>query len=171
MVDTNPNPTIRPAQAADGADLARIYNHYVLNTTVTFEEEPIAGAAMAERLAETRATGLPFLIAEANGVIVGFAYASKWKGRCAYRFSAEVTIYLDCDFGGRGIGSALYDQLLPALRAQGLHAAIAGIALPNDASIRLHEKYGFVPIGTFREVGRKFERWIDVGYWQRVFDS
>ena len=160
---------IRDATADDAAALATIYNHYVTNTVVTFEEAPLSAQEMAGRITEIQSAGLPFLVSAAEGMsITGYAHASKWKGRCAYRHSAEITVYLDPQHTGRGVGSALYDALLPLLKERGIHAVIGGIALPNDASVALHEKFGLAKVGHFTEVGRKFDRWIDVGYWQRV---
>lgn len=157
---------IRPATTDDVEAIAAIYNHYVAETIVTFEEQPVAAAEMARRMREVQARPLPWLVAEEAGSVVGFAYADGWKGRCAYRYSAEVTVYLDPAQGGRGIGSKLYGELLPALKQRGIHVAIGGIALPNPASVRLHERCGFSKVAHFTEVGFKFERWIDVGYWQ-----
>jgi phosphinothricin acetyltransferase len=161
---------IREAAPADFAALARIYSHYVTTTTVTFEETPVTPAGMAERWREQSAAELPFLVAESGGEVLGFAYASKWKGRCAYRFTVEISVYLDPAQTGRGVGSTLYGRLLPLLESRGVHAVIGGIALPNEASIALHEKFGLTRVAHFREVGFKFGRWIDVGYWQRVFE-
>ena len=159
---------LRPAIAADADAIARIYNHYITDTIVTFEETPIDGAEMAARLAETAAAGLPWLVADTGGVILGYAYASKWKGRCAYRHSVETTVYLDVAHTGCGIGTQLYTGLFDALAARSLHVAIGGIALPNAASVALHEKFGMRKVAHFAEVGFKFDRWIDVGYWQRT---
>ncbi len=159
---------IRTAAAADAGAIAGIYNHFVEHTTVTFEESLVPDVTMAERITETFADGLPFLVAAPNGVVDGFAYASKWKGRCAYRFSSEVTVYLRPGLEGRGLGTALYAALIPQLKAQGMHALLGGIALPNPSSVALHEKFGFAQVAHFREVGRKFDRWVDVGYWQLV---
>lgn len=161
--------TVRPATAADAAALAGIYNHYVTATIVTFEEEPVTVAEMARRLADVQAAPLPWLVAERDGAVVGYAYASRWKARIGYRHSAESTVYLAPDQGGRGIGSRLYGELLEALRADGFHAVMGGIALPNPASVALHEKLGFRKVAHFEEQGTKFGRWIDVGYWQRLF--
>jgi len=158
---------IRDATPTDAAALARIYNHYVLGTTVTFEETAVSEAEMASRIAEVRAAGLPWLVAEdENRVVLGHAYASKWKGRCAYRFAVETTVYLDSTAHGRGLGRRLYERLLAMLREAGMHVAIGGIALPNPASTALHEKLGFRKVGQFEEVGFKLGRWVDVGYWQ-----
>ncbi|HEX9166725.1 MAG TPA: arsinothricin resistance N-acetyltransferase ArsN1 family B [Gemmatimonadales bacterium] len=159
---------IRAAAAEDAEAIAAIYNHYVLETIVTFEEEPVAPAEMARRIAEVQAAALPWLVAEEVGRVVGYAYATPWRSRIGYRFSVEVTVYTAPGQAGRGIGSRLYEALFPLLEARGIHAAMGGIALPNDASIALHEKFGFEKVAHFREPGIKFGRWIDVGYWQRV---
>lgn len=161
--------TIQAATRADASSLADIYNPYVLETTITFEEQAIAPSEMASRVAETDKAGLPFLIARAEGAPVGFAYASRWKGRCAYRYSAETTVYVARDSWRCGVGTALYTQLLDLLHGAGIHAAIGGIALPNEPSIALHERLGFTKVAQFREVGFKFNQWIDVGYWQLLF--
>jgi L-amino acid N-acyltransferase YncA len=158
--------TVRAAEATDATVIARIYNHYIANTIVTFEEEPVSDHTMTVRVAETLGASLPWLVAEHDGVVVGYAYASKWKERVAYRHSVETTIYLDQTRTGRGIGMMLYSELLSRLPARGLHAAIGGIALPNKGSIALHEKLGFRHVGTFRQVGFKQDRWVDVGYWE-----
>jgi L-amino acid N-acyltransferase YncA len=157
---------VSDATPADAGAVAEIYNHYVAHTVVTFAEQPVDAAEMAALISEASSHALPFLVAKAQGEVVGFSYASKWKGRCAYRFSAETTVYLAHAHIGRGVGSRLYSEVIARLRTAGLHAAIGGIALPNDASIGLHRKLGFAEAGTFREVGYKFGRWIDVAYWE-----
>jgi phosphinothricin acetyltransferase len=157
---------IRQAIAADAGDIAHIYNHYVRETIVTFEEQPVSIVEMAKRLADTAADSLPWLIAEQDGAITGYARASKWKPRSAYRFSVETTIYLAPDCLGKGVGTTLYQFLVNELKKLGLHAAIGGIALPNAGSVALHEKLGFRKVAHFAEVGFKFDRWIDVAYWQ-----
>ena len=159
---------VRRALAADSEAIARIYNHYVLNTVITFEEDPVSAQVMATRVAEVQGSSLPWLVAEISGSVVGYAYASKWKVRSAYRYSVETTIYLEHGHEGRGIGTMLYSELLPILRASGIHVAIGGAALPNEASAALHEKLGFKHVATFREVGFKHNRWVDVAYWQLV---
>jgi phosphinothricin acetyltransferase len=160
--------TIRAARDEDAAAIAEVYNHYVLQTIVTFEEEPVPPDVMRDRVRETQGAGLPFLVAATDGDVRAFAYASAWKGRCAYRFSREVTVYVGHGDAGRGFGSALYAHMIPQLQQLGLHALLGGIALPNEASIALHEKFGFTKTAHLREVGWKFNRWIDVGYWQRL---
>ncbi len=148
--------------------MADIYNHYVEHTTITFDEEPITTEAMQARLDEVSQAKLPWLVAEADGDVVGFAYAGKWKGRCAYRFSVETTVYLRPTQGGKQIGTRLYEALWGELRSREVHAIMAGISLPNPASVALHEKFGMRQVAHFREVGFKFNAWVDVGYWQCV---
>lgn len=159
-------PQVRPVTAADAEAVAAIYNHFIAHTIVTFEEEPVDGDEMARRIADVQAAGLPWLVAERDDAVVGYAYATKWRVRRAYRFSAESTIYLAPEEAGRGTGRRLYTALLEALRGLGMHAVIGGIALPNDASVALHEKLGFEKVAHFKETGFKFGRWIDVGYWE-----
>jgi phosphinothricin acetyltransferase len=158
--------SVRSASAADADALARIYNYYIDNTVITFEEERVSSDAMAARVAEVHGFSLPWLVAEVDEKVIGYAYAGKWKVRSAYRHSVETTIYLARGHEGRGVGKTLYSALLPPLRARGMHAVIGGVALPNEASIALHEKLGFNHVATFREVGFKHGRWVDVAYWQ-----
>jgi L-amino acid N-acyltransferase YncA len=160
------NLRVRQAEPLDAASIARIYNYYVLNTVVTFEEEAVSTEVMAHRMAEVGAIPLPWLVAELDGAVIGYAYASRWKVRSAYRHSVETTVYLEHGLEGRGIGTKLYSELLAILRGQRLHVAIGGAAQPNKASVALHEKLGFEHAGTFRQVGFKQNRWVDVAYWQ-----
>jgi L-amino acid N-acyltransferase YncA len=148
--------------------IAHIYNYYVENTVITFEEDPVSTQAMAARVVEIQNLSLPWLVAEVDAKTVGYAYAGKWKARSAYRYAVETTVYLEQGQQGRGLGTELYAALLPNLRDQGMNVAIGGAALPNDASVALHEKLGFEPVGTFRQVGFKHGRWVDVAYWQLV---
>jgi L-amino acid N-acyltransferase YncA len=159
--------SIRDATPDDAAAIAAIYNRYVLDTTITFEEEAVTQEEMRARIAEVQTASLPWLVAT-DGRLLGFAYASKWKGRCAYRFSVEVTVYLGEGAAGRGLGSRLYAELFERLRAAGMHSVLAGIALPNEPSVALHEKMGMEKVAHFGEVGFKLGRWVDVGYWQRT---
>lgn len=160
------SPMIREAHVHDAATLARIYSHYTLHTAVSFEEQAVSTEDMEHRIDEVRGSSLPWLVVEVDAAVLGFAYASKWKGRCAYRFAAETTIYLDAGAVGRGLGRAIYVELLERLRKKNLHVAIGGIALPNTASVALHERLGFAQVAHFREVGFKFGKWVDVGYWE-----
>lgn len=162
---------IRSAAATDGGDLAEIYNYYVTETIVTFEEQVVPPTEMTRRIEEIQASSLPWLIAELGGQVVGYAYASKWKERYAYRHSAEITVYIHRTFPRRGIATELYNRLFPILRDRKIHAVIGGIALPNPASVALHEKFGLIKVAVFKEVGFKLGRWIDVGYWQRILEQ
>jgi L-amino acid N-acyltransferase YncA len=157
---------VRPVTAADAVAIARIYNYYVANTVITFEEEAVSAPDMAARIVEAQSLSLPWLVAEVEGAIVGYAYARRWRPRSAYRYSAETTIYLERGYEGRRIGTSLYSALLPLLRERGIHVAIGGVALPNDASVALHEKLGFERVAMFRQVGFKHDRWVDVAYLQ-----
>lgn len=156
---------IRPVESSDCAAIAAIYNRFIAETTVTFEEEPVAAAQIQERVHAVTATH-PYLVLEENGQVQGYAYASAFRARPAYRFTAESTIYLAPDAAGRGQGTRLYGALLDALKEGGFHTVLGIIALPNQASLRLHEKLGFKKIGQIEQVGFKFGRWIDTGYWQ-----
>ena len=162
----NAGTIVRAATAADAAAMASIYNHYVSHTVVTFEEAPLAAAEMAARLAEVEDCGLPWLVAEDPHGVHGYAYAGRWKNRCAYRHSVEVTVYLAPEALRRGLGTQLYASLFALLRQSEVHFAIGGIALPNEASVALHEKFGMRKVAHFKETGFKFDRWIDVGYWE-----
>lgn len=159
---------VRPAAAADAEAIARIYNYYVQNSVITFEEELVPTQVMATRVAEIQGLSLPWLVAEIDGAVVGYAYARPWRPRSAYRYSVETTIYLEHGHEGRGLGKSLYSALLPLVRERGIHVAIGGVALPNDASVALHEKLGFEKVASFRQVGFKHERWVDVAYWQLI---
>ena len=159
---------IRAARPADAAALCAIYNHYIAETIVTFGTEPVPQDEMAAALTAVTER-FPWVVWEEAGRVVGYAQAGEWKSRCAYRFSVETTIYLEAGGEGKGIGTRLYGDLLARAAEAGHHSALGGIALPNPASVALHEKLGFVKVGHLKEVGRKFDRWIDVGYWQKIF--
>jgi L-amino acid N-acyltransferase YncA len=159
---------MRDIELTDAEGVCRIYNHYVENTTITFEEEPVSVVQMEARIAEIRSRGLPWIVYCDGAEVVGFAYASKWKPRSAYRYSVESTVYVERNRVGRGIGSALYEELLSRLRKASIHVVVGGIALPNEASVRLQERFGFRKIAHFEQIGFKLGRWIDVGYWQLI---
>lgn len=161
--------TLRAATTADSDAITAIYNHFVTDTVVTFEEDAVTSSEIQRRMESVWSATLPWLVAERHGHVVGYAYATKWKERSGYRFSVEATVYLAPGADGSGVGSALYGMLFPLLQQRGIHAVMGGIALPNDASVALHEKFGMRKVAHFDAVGFKFDRWIDVGYWQRVF--
>lgn len=158
---------IRPFAAGDEAAVCEIYNHYITDTVVTFEEEPLTAARMRERI-EGYLVHYPWFVCVIDGVIAGYSYASRFHQRAAYRHTAELTVYLRKGFERRGIGRQLYAPLMTHLEAHGCHAMLGVIALPNEGSVRLHEALGFSKVGHFPQVGKKFGQWVDVGYWQRL---
>jgi phosphinothricin acetyltransferase len=159
--------TIRACTTADASAICEIYNHYVRHTVVTFEEVPVLAAEMAQRILDVTAR-LPWLVADEGGVLIGYAYATPWRPRSAYRFSVESTVYVAPGHLGRGVGTGLYRDLIAGLRTLDVHCAVGTIALPNPASVALHEKVGFKKIGQLAEIGRKLDRWVDVGYWELI---
>jgi phosphinothricin acetyltransferase len=161
---------IRPITLEDAAAVADIYNYYVLNTAVSFEETPITPLEMANRIRDVTSK-FPWLAAEEEGVIEGYAYLSTWKERIAYRYTAEISIYLRAGSEGRGIGSMLVKELLKENEKSDIHVLTACIALSNPRSVNLHEKFGFKKVGHFHEVGFKMNQWADVGYWELVLNN
>jgi phosphinothricin acetyltransferase len=157
--------TLRDASAADADAITAIYNHYVATTTISMENDPVSSGDMASRIAGIRDAGLPWLVLVEDGRLCGYAYASQWRARPGYRHAVESSVYIDPALRGRGHGLALYRALLARLDGR-FHTVIGGIALPNAASIALHERLGFRQVACFHEVGHKFGGWVDVGYWQ-----
>ena len=169
-MSVEPGPTriaIRPATLEDAAAIAAIYKPYVERGTVSFELKAPDERIMRQRMASSEGK-YPWLVATAaeDGELLGYAYASAFRDRPAYRYTIETTVYLLSGTQGRGNGRQLYDALIDTVRAQGFTHAIGVIALPNDHSIRLHESVGFRRTGVLREVGYKDGRWVDVGFWQ-----
>ncbi|MEP6902957.1 MAG: N-acetyltransferase family protein [Actinomycetota bacterium] len=158
---------IRSVNLEDAAQIAEIYNYYIKNTHQTFETEPLGANEMQERIREI-SEDYPYLVAEENGEIYGYAHASRFKMRQAYEFSAEVSIYVKNEAKQKGIGTQLYAKLFEELRETNIHAIMAGISLPNDPSVKFHQKLGFSKVAHFREVGYKLGRWVDVGYWELI---
>jgi L-amino acid N-acyltransferase YncA len=159
--------TIRAATAPDVAGIAAVYDEEVRTGISTFDLEPPPAAYWSRRLASEEA-GDHFLVADDDGAVVGYAYSGPYRPRPGYRFTRETSVYLDPQARGRGLGRRLYDELLPRVRADGMHALLALVALPNPASVALHESCDFQHLGTMREVGQKFGRWIDTAWYQRV---
>jgi phosphinothricin acetyltransferase len=158
---------IRTANLEDAAAIAAIYNFYVESSHSTFETETVNESEMRRRVSEIL-ENYPFLVGEENGEIIGYAYAARYKTRAGYRHSVEISVYIKNGIGGKGVGTILYENLFDELKAKPVHAIVAGIALPNEASIRLHEKFGFKKVAHFSEIGFKHGRWIDVGYWEKI---
>lgn len=158
---------VRQIVMGDAAAVQAIYAPYVTDTIVSFEEVPPDIVEVERRIAAIQPK-YPYLVAEEDGRIVGYAYASEHRTRAAYRTSVDVAVYVAPDAHRNGVARCLYSRLLPAAASLGYHAAFAGIALPNKASVGLHEAMGFEPVGIYREVGQKFGAWHDVGWWQRL---
>jgi L-amino acid N-acyltransferase YncA len=165
--------TIRPATTDDAAACARIYAPYVTDTLVSFETEPPSAEEMARRI-EASLAEHTWLVLESEGEtgpeVIGYAYATQHRTRAAYRWACDVSIYLDQERRGKGAGKALYAALLPILKERGYRRALAGIALPNDASIGIHRSFGFTDVGTYRNIGWKFDSWHDVAWMQLDLD-
>jgi L-amino acid N-acyltransferase YncA len=157
--------TIRSAEESDAPGIAAIYEPYVRDTAVSFEVEPPTADIMRQRIAATLETH-PWLVAEHDGEIVGFAYAGKHSDRAGYRWTVDVTVYVNAARRQGGVGRTLYGALLEVLRRQGFRSAFAEIVLPNPGSVRLHETAGFKPVGVHHDVGFKLGCWRDIGYWR-----
>jgi phosphinothricin acetyltransferase len=158
---------IRSATPGDADGIASIYNHYVKESVVTFEVDPVSTAEMQSRI-EAACQYYPWLVDLDDDVIRGYAYASQWKPRAAYRHTVETSVYVGPRHIGFGVGERLYRALLERVTERGFHAVLGGIALPNPASVALHEKLGFRKVGELEQVGFKHDRWVNVGYWQRI---
>lgn len=158
---------LRPVRLSDAPSISEIYNHYILESPATFEEVPVTADEMSRRIAEVTQSH-PWLIYLEDGAILGYAYGRQWRERAAYRNTVEAGVYLHPTAVGKGIGTALFEALLAELRERRFHTVIGGVALPNEASVALLEKFSFRQVAHFKETGYKFGRWIDVGYWQLV---
>jgi len=157
---------IRHANLSDAFHICEIYNPFVRESIASFEKTEISAEQMAARIASIAEIGLPFLVADIDGGIAGYAYGSRWKSRAGYRYTVEVSVYVAPSYQGLGVARKLYTELFSSLREMNLHAVIGVITLPNEASVNLHESFGLEKVAHFSEVGRKFGQWIDVGYWQ-----
>ncbi|WP_319372225.1 GNAT family N-acetyltransferase [uncultured Ilyobacter sp.] len=158
---------IRYVEESDAESIAEIYNYYVENTAFTGDETPFSEEHMKNRIRDI-SKDYPWLVLEENSEILGYIYINQWRFRSSYRHSAELSIYIRDGVRTRGLGSKLFTSLLEKLKEKNLHAIISAIVLPNDASISLHEKFGFKKVAHFTEVGYKFEKWLDLGYWELI---
>jgi L-amino acid N-acyltransferase YncA len=157
------SPVVRPARPSDAAAILAIYAPAVLDSVISFEEELPTVEQLTARMSARPA--MPWLVAEIDGAVAGYAYASSHRQRAAYRWSADCSVYIAPDFHRQGIGSLLYDRLFTQLRDLGYLSLYAGIALPNESSVGLHERLGFTLVGVYRNVGFKQGHWRDVGWW------
>lgn len=158
---------IRYVRTEDVAHIRGVYNYYVASSHATFEEQPVSEKDMANRVSAI-SKEWPYVVCEGAGGLLGYAYAAPWRTRSAYRYSVEASVYVSAEHRGHGIGTSLYEVLLVDLAARGIHAVMAGISLPNEASERLHRQFGFVKVAHLQEVGYKLDRWIDVAYWELI---
>ncbi len=156
---------IRAVKLSDAEDIARIYNYYIENTVITFEEKAVTTEEITRRI-QHYTSSYPWLVYEEHDKILGYCYACQWRERSAYRFSAETTVYVQENQHSKGIGTALYTHLIHELKKTSIHTLVAGITLPNEKSEKLHEKIGFKKVAHLIEIGKKFDAWLDVGYWQ-----
>ena len=156
---------IRKVRIEDAQQLLDIYNYYVKHTVITFDDIPLTLEAFKKKI-ESIYTFYPFLVYEENNQILGYAYGSKWRPKPAYKHTVETTIYLRHDSKGKRIGTQLYLKLFELLKKENYHSFIGGLTLPNEVSVKLHEKFGFKQVAHFKEVGYKFGQWLDVGFWQ-----
>jgi L-amino acid N-acyltransferase YncA len=159
--------TIRVAEEADLEQFAEIVNHYIETTAINFHDRPQSEEDW-ETMWHVLSDRYPFLVADKDGVLGGIAYASPWKMRSAYQWTCEVTVYVRVGHERQGIGRALTTRMIDLLDAQGYRAIVAVIALPNTASVALHESLGFEHTGTLKRLGYKSEQWRDVSFWQRL---
>jgi L-amino acid N-acyltransferase YncA len=157
---------IREVTLEDAQSICNIYNYYVENTAVTFETTAVGETEMQGRIKGFLDEGFPYYVGEIEGEIAGYCYLHNWNNRCAYSSTKEVTVYLDKDLRGKGLGTMLYRRLFKQIDKGDIHVLIAGICIPNESSVRLHEKFGFKQVSHMKEIGRKFDRWHDVGHWQ-----
>jgi len=159
---------LRPFAWADVPAITAIYRHYVETTAITFDTEPPDELAMAEKFGHLQQLGHPLIVAEAAGRVLGYAYASTYRPRPAYRFTCEDSIYIHPEATGRGLGKAMLTELLDLSKAFGFKQMIAVITADTDNSIRIHEKFGFRHVGRYEAVGFKFDRWLDIVHLQKA---
>ena len=157
--------SIRPVREDDFPAIAAITNPYIATTAIHFGYDPVTADELA---AQWRGSDHPWLVLVDDGdTVIGYAKSGTWRARAAYRWTAETGIYLAANAHGRGLGTALYAALLTELATRGFHSVVTGITLPNEASVKLHEKLGFVDVGVVREAGYKLGAWHDVSFWQK----
>jgi len=158
---------IRPFKINDTQQLLDIYNYYVLNSVATFDIEPLTFDFFSKKINRIN-KDYPFIVFEAKNEILGFAYGSRFRPKPAYNKTAEVTVYVKYDNHGKQIGSKLYKALITLLKQSHYHILLGVLTLPNEASVKLHEKFGFKQVANLEQVGFKFDKWHDVGFWQLV---
>lgn len=158
---------IRPVKIEDAQAIADIYNYYILHSIATFEEKVIDAQEIEQRILAVTAK-FSWIVYEEDEEIIGYAYGSEWRSRFSYRHTAESTVYLNHKTSKKGIGTLLYKELIKQLTSKNFHVILGCISLPNEPSEKFHEKLGFKKIAHFHEVGYKFNKWIDVGFWELI---
>ncbi|MCF7560290.1 N-acetyltransferase family protein [Sabulilitoribacter multivorans] len=156
---------IRDVTINDAQQIVNIYNYYVLNSIVTLDLVPFSIQDFEEKI-NAISSQFPFIVFEEKNQILGYAYANTFRTKPAYKNTVELTVYIDHENLGKQIGKKLYTELIMQLKKQKYHVLIGGLTLPNDASVKLHENFGFEKVAHFKEVGYKFNAWYDVGFWQ-----
>lgn len=159
---------IRNVQLSDAKRIAEIYNPYIKDTIITFEEELVTEKDIAERIKNITAKKFPYIVYEENGDVIGYAYLSNWRTRSAYDITLETSVYIDEKAQAKGLGTILYAELINQAREINVHSLIGVISLPNPVSQKLHEKFNFELVGNFKESGLKFNKLIDVEFWQLI---
>jgi phosphinothricin acetyltransferase len=159
---------IRPVEPRDAEAICGIYNYYITNTVITFEEEPVSIGAMESRIRDI-GKEFPWFVWEEDGEVLGYAYAHRWHERAAYRFATEDSVYLKRGREGRGMGKELLRRVIEGLKKTDIHVLMSVITMPNERSVALHEGLGFKKEGHFREIGYKMGQRLDVGYWELLF--
>lgn len=162
---------IRNVTLADAKEICDIYNYYIEYTAVTFETVTVSESEMQHRIAAFLDDDFPYFVGEVNGKIVGYCYLHNWNNRCAYSSTKEVTVYLEKDQKGKGLGTILYQYLFKEIHKRDIHSIIAGICTPNERSVRLHESFGFKQVSHMKEIGWKFDQWRDIGHWQLIINK
>ena len=161
---------VRMVQPSDAPRIAEIYNYYIENTVITFEEEKVTKQDIEQRIQKILKKGFPYIVYEKGGKVIGYAYVNNWRERSAYDITLENSIYVDRYETKQGIGSLLFTRLIQESVKINIHSLIGVISLPNEPSRKLHNKFGFKLIGNFKESGKKFNKLIDVEFWQFIFD-
>lgn len=156
---------VRDVILSDAKRIHEIYNKYVEDSWATFQEQPLTLEEIEAQI-QRIIKNFPWIVYQENDQIVGYTFADKWREKTAYRYTVETSIYLDPEYLGKGIGSTLKEAMITELKERGFHCVISAISLPNPASIAMCEKFGFQKVGHLKEIGYKFDEWIDIGYWQ-----
>ena len=161
---------IRSVKIEDAQAIADIYNYYILHSIATFEEVTIDAKEIEQRILAI-APKFSWIVYEEEGEIIGYAYASEWRSRFSYRFAVESTVYLKPKTPKKGVGSLLYKELINQLTSKNFHTILGCISLPNEPSVNFHEKFGFKKVAHFNEAGYKFNKWVDVGFWELIVNK